>query len=191
MVHAIKSGGELAVFFDSWFGLLRVAVVGTLAYAALVLLLRVTGKRTLTKMSAFDLIVTVALGSTLATVLLTKDVVLAEGVLAFALLALLQYAITWTSVRSAAVRRLVKAEPRLLLHRGAFLEGAMRAERVTEEEVRAAIRGEGIGDISVISAVVLETDGSLSVIPQEQAGQWSTLTDVSGAVADSAAGPKA
>ena len=69
------------MFFDSWAGLLRVLVVGTLAYAALVLLLRVTGKRTLSKMNAFDLIVTVALGSTLATVLLSKDVALAEGVL--------------------------------------------------------------------------------------------------------------
>lgn len=67
------------MFFDGWTGLLRVLVVGTLAYAALVLLLRVSGKRTLSKMNAFDLVVTVALGSTLATVLLSRDVALAEG----------------------------------------------------------------------------------------------------------------
>ena len=102
------------MFFDGWTGLLRVLVVGTLAYAALVLLLRATGKRALSKMNAFDLVVTVALGSTLATVLLSKDVALAEGVLAFALL-LLQFAITWLSVRSEGVQGLVKAEPRLLL----------------------------------------------------------------------------
>lgn len=77
--------------FDSWFGLLRVLVVGTIAYAALVLLLRVSGKRTLAKLNAFDLIVTVALGSTLATVLLSKSVALVEGLAAFALLAGLQY----------------------------------------------------------------------------------------------------
>jgi uncharacterized membrane protein YcaP (DUF421 family) len=70
------------MFFDSWTGMLRVVVVGTLAYAALVLLLRATGKRTLSKMNAFDLVVTVALGSTLATVLLSKDIALAEGVVA-------------------------------------------------------------------------------------------------------------
>jgi uncharacterized membrane protein YcaP (DUF421 family) len=103
------------MFFDGWTGLLRVAVVGTLAYAALVLLLRVTGKRTLSKLNAFDLVVTVALGSTLATVLLSKDVALAEGVLAFALLILLQFAITWLSVRSERLQGLVKAEPQLLL----------------------------------------------------------------------------
>jgi uncharacterized membrane protein YcaP (DUF421 family) len=70
------------MFFDSWTGLGRVLVVGTLAYFALVLTLRVSGKRTLSKLNAFDLVVTVALGSTLATVLLSKDVALAEGLLA-------------------------------------------------------------------------------------------------------------
>ena len=78
------------MFFDTWSGLGRVLVVGTLAYAAVVVLLRVSGKRTLTKLNAFDLVVTVALGSTLATVLLSKNVALAEGVLAVALLISLQ-----------------------------------------------------------------------------------------------------
>ena len=70
------------MLFDSWAGLGRVLLVGTLAYVALVLLLRISGKRTLSKLNAFDLVVTVALGSTLATVLLSKTVALAEGVLA-------------------------------------------------------------------------------------------------------------
>lgn len=87
------------MFSDSWFGLLRVAVVGTLAYAALVALLRVSGKRTLSKLNAFDLVVTVALGSTLATVLLSKDVALTEGLLAFALLAGLQWAVATLTLR--------------------------------------------------------------------------------------------
>ncbi len=78
------------MFFDSWQGIGRVIVVGTLAYAALITILRISGKRTLTKMNAFDLVVTMALGSTLATIVLSKDVALAEGVVAFALLAALQ-----------------------------------------------------------------------------------------------------
>ena len=56
------------MLFDSWAGLGRTLLVGPLAYVALVLLLRISGKRTLTKLNAFDLVVTVALGSTLATV---------------------------------------------------------------------------------------------------------------------------
>src|ERR671917_2028562 len=133
------------MLFDTWLELGRVVLVGILAYLALVLFLRLSGKRTLSKMNAFDLIVTVALGSTLATVLLSKDVALAEGVLAFALLILLQFAITWLSVRSERVQELVKARPRLLLHHGRLLPGALREERVTEEEVRAAARTQGIG----------------------------------------------
>jgi uncharacterized membrane protein YcaP (DUF421 family) len=155
------------MFFDSWTGLLRVVVVGTLAYAALVVLLRTTGKRTLSKLNAFDLVVTVALGPTLATVLLTKDVALAEGIVAFGLLVLLQYAITWSSVRSDHVRALVKAEPCLLLRDGRFLHGAMRRERVTEDEVQAAARAQGIASLNDVAAAVLETDGSFSVIRRD------------------------
>jgi uncharacterized membrane protein YcaP (DUF421 family) len=152
------------MFFDSWFGLLRVLVVGTLAYAALVLLLRVSGKRTLAKLNAFDLIVTVALGSTLATVLLSKSVALVEGLAAFALLAGLQYLVAWLSVRSPRFSGLVKSEPTLLLHRGCFLDGAMHAQRVTRAEVLAALRSSGAAEPAQVAAVVLETDGSLSVI---------------------------
>lgn len=168
------------MFFDGWTGLLRVLVVGTLAYVALVLLLRVTGKRTLSKMNAFDLVVTVALGSTLATVLLSKDVALAEGVLAFALLILLQFAITWLSVRSERFQTLVKAEPRLLLHHGHLLPGALRQERVTEEEVLAAVRSQGIASLDEVAAVILETDGSVSVLRRAENGEASALANVVG-----------
>lgn len=159
------------MFFDNWMGLLRVLVVGTLAYAALVVLLRATGKRTLSKMNAFDLVVTVALGSTLATVLLSKDVALAEGIVAFTLLVLLQYAITWLSVRSERVRALVKAEPCLLLRDGHFLHGAMRRERVTEDEVQAAARAQGIASLDEVAMAVLETDGSFSVMRRTSGSQ--------------------
>jgi uncharacterized membrane protein YcaP (DUF421 family) len=152
------------MIFDTWFGLLRVLVVGTAAYAALVLLLRASGKRTLAKLNAFDLVVTVALGSTLATVLLSESVALAEGLLAFALLVGLQYAVAWLSVRSPRFDALVKSEPSLLLHRGRFLDCAMRRQRVTREEVVSALRSSGLAWPGDAAAVVLETDGSLSVV---------------------------
>ncbi|PHK95418.1 hypothetical protein CR162_07975 [Pseudoroseomonas rhizosphaerae] len=158
------------MFFQSWSGLLRVLVVGTLAYVALVLLLRLSGKRTLAKLNAFDLIVTVALGSTLATVLLNNSVALAEGVLAFALLAGLQFVVAWLSVRSERFDALVKSEPSLLLHRGRFLDATLRAQRVTRDEVLAALRASGVADPARALAVVLETDGTLSVIPREAGG---------------------
>jgi uncharacterized membrane protein YcaP (DUF421 family) len=129
-----------------------------------VALLRVTGKRTLAKMNAFDLVVTVALGSTLATVVLSKDVALAEGVLAFALLASLQFAVAWLSVRSKRFRELIKSEPRLLVSRGEVLDSAMREERVTRDEILSAARSSGYAGLTDLEAVILETDGSFSVI---------------------------
>ncbi len=166
------------MFFDDWGGLIRVAVVGILAYSGLILLLRVSGKRTLSKMNAFDLVVTVALGSTLATVLLSSSVALAEGLLAFALLILLQFAVTWLSVRSSSFRRLVKNEPKLLFYDGGFLRGAMRAERVTEEEVEAAVRQQGLASLEEVGAAVLETDGSVTVVPRADLGRESALSNV-------------
>lgn len=154
------------MFFDNWSGLLRVLVVGSLAYAALVLLLRISGKRTLSKMNAFDLVVTVALGSTLSTVLLSKDVALAEGVLGMALLISLQWIVAWVSVRSRRWRNLIKSEPRLLFFRGEMLEEALHAERLTRDEVLAAVRSEGILSLDSVHAVVLETDGKVSVLTQ-------------------------
>ncbi len=166
------------MFFDDWGGLVRVAVVGVLAYGGLVLLLRVSGKRTLSKMNAFDFVVTVALGSTLATVLLSSDVALAEGLLAFALLIFLQFAVTWLSVRSSAVRHIIKDDPKLLFYEGSFLHGAMRAERVTEEEIESAVRQQGLANFDKVRAAVLETDGSMTVVPQDDLGSDSALSNV-------------
>jgi uncharacterized membrane protein YcaP (DUF421 family) len=74
------------MFFSSWTSLLRILVVGVPAYICLILLLRISGKRTLSKFNAFDLVVTVAFGSTLSAGLLTKDVALADIVASFILL---------------------------------------------------------------------------------------------------------
>lgn len=165
------------MLFNDWYSLVRVVVVGSLAYAGLILLLRISGKRTLSKMNAFDLIVTVALGSTLATVLLSKDVVLAEGVAAFALLIALQYLITWSSVRWHYVERLVKAEPSLLFFQGQFLEKTLRRQRVTHAEVHAAVRAQGMPRLEDVAAVVQETDGSMTVLKKSDE---KTLTSLAG-----------
>ena len=100
------------MFFDGWQPLLRTLVFGALAYVVLITLLRVSGKRTLSKMNAFDFVVTVALGSTLATILLSKDVTLAQGSVALALLIGLQFLVTWSSVRVRWIRALVTATRR-------------------------------------------------------------------------------
>ncbi|MGK8439190.1 DUF421 domain-containing protein [Ectopseudomonas hydrolytica] len=166
------------MFFDNWQVLIRTVTVGVLAYINLVVFLRLSGRRTLSKMNAFDLVVTVALGSTFATILLDKDVSLAQGALAMALLIGLQFLVTWTSVRVGWVRRLVTGEPALLFHRGQFLRGAMRAARVTEDEVRSSIRSAGVEVLTDVEGVVLETDGSFSVVRSGQGQGVSSLAGV-------------
>lgn len=152
------------MFYDNTYGLLRILVVGPLAYLAVVLMLRVSGKRTLSKMNAFDFIVTVALGSVLASTIMTESVALLEGVLGMGMLVLLQFVITWLSVRSKTVSNLIKAEPSLLYHNGSYIDSQMKRSRITESEVQAAIREQGNGSLNDVQAVVLETDGSFSVI---------------------------
>ncbi len=168
------------MFFENWFGIVRVLVVGGLAYGALILVLRVSGKRTLSKWNAFDFVVTIALGSTLATVLLSKDVKLAEGLIAFLLLVGLQFLITWISVRSKFADSLFKSSPTLLFRRGEFLEDKLRTTRVTESEVLAAIRASGFASLHDVEAVVLETDGSFSVVERAQVKTSDALKDVDG-----------
>ena len=162
-------------FFENWTGLLRVLLISVSGYVALVVLLRVSGKRTLSKMNAFDLIVTVALGSTLSSVLINKDVPLVEGVTAFAALIGLQYAVALAASRSRRASRWIKSEPAVLFHRGELLPGVLRRERVSEEEVFAAIRAQGIATLDEVEAVILETDGSFTTLRKTDSDGASTL----------------
>ncbi|NOK62905.1 MAG: DUF421 domain-containing protein [Chloroflexi bacterium AL-W] len=166
------------MFFNTWSDIGRVIVVGILAYICLILLLRFAGKRTLTKLNAFDLVITVALGSTLATILLSKDVALIEGIVAFIVLIALQFVVTWTSVRFRPIQHLVKSEPTLLFYRGHMLVSQLQDQRVTPEEVRAVIRAEGKSSIDKVEAVILETDGSFSVLPLAEETATTANKDV-------------
>ncbi|WP_428945874.1 DUF421 domain-containing protein [Pantoea sp. FN060301] len=166
------------MFFSNGSLLVRTLVIGILAYINLVILLRLSGLRTLSKMNAFDLVITVALGSTFATILLNRSVSLAQGTLAFALLIALQYAVTWTSVRASWFSKLITGEPRLLFFQGQFLAKAMRSARVTKDEIHAAVRASGHPALEEIDAVVLESDGSFSVVKSGSDKGYSAFADV-------------
>ena len=98
---------------------------------------------------------TVALGSTLATVLLSKDVALAEGVLALGILISLQCILASLSVRSKKISQLISSGPTLIFYKGSFLESALRKERVTEAKVRSILRSSGVTSTNQIEAVVI------------------------------------
>lgn len=166
--------------FNNLSSLFHTIFVGALAYLAVVALLRLSGKRTLSKWNAFDFVVTIAYGSILATIVLSKQTSLLQGLLGLTILLALQFCMTWIAARSTLMQQLAKAQPTLLLYRGKFQAKAMKQERVTEGEVRAAIRTQGKSTLSEIDAVVLETDGSFSVLPIISSGEDSAMIDVIG-----------
>lgn len=168
------------MWFDSWSDILRVLIVGSAAYATLVAVLRVTGKRTLSQLNAFDFIVTVAFGSTLATILLSTDVSWAEGAAALGLLAALQLIVALISTHWPRARGALTAQPTLLLRHGVVQHEALRHNRLTESEVLQAVRASGTGDLGQVAAVVLETNGKLSVVSDSQFGSGSALSDIAG-----------
>ena len=168
------------MFFDSWESIFRIIISSVFSYAIIILWLRIFGKRTLSKWNAFDFVVTIALGSILASVVISKSVKLLDGVVAMLVLILLQFIITFISVRSEWFGKLVKAEPKFLYLDDEFLEENMKAERVPKPEILAAIRTSGVSALEDVKAVVLETDGSFSVIKKSGSGSDSALSDVKG-----------
>lgn len=168
------------MWFDSWSDLLRVVLVGAAAYLTLVLVLRTSGKRTLAKLNAFDLVVTVALGSVLAAIVLNNDISWIEGAVALVLLAVLQFGVAWLSVHLPGARSVLTSRPTLLLLAGQLREEALRQQRLSVDEIRQAVRSTGSGGLDTVAAVVLESDGTLSVIPRDKLGNASALVGVSG-----------
>lgn len=169
------------MWFDSWAEILRVLIVGSVSYTALVLILRFSGKRTLGQLNAFDFIVTVAIGSTLATILLSSDVAFLEGIAALVLLAGLQFVVAWASAHVPGARAAVTARPVALVVSGDLQRDQLRRNRLSESEVLQAVRSTGSGDLSTIAAVVLETNGNISVISKSGLGNGSALKGVHGA----------
>ena len=167
------------LFFDNWQSIERTFIITVLAYIAMIFLLRISGKRTLSKMNAFDFIVTIALGSTFATVTLTKNVALLDGILVFALLIGMQFIITWLSVRVKAVKHLITSRPTLLLYKGELLDAVVKRERITIDEIYVAVRKKGIADLEDVAAIVLETTGDLTVITNMEPGNAQTLDSIS------------
>jgi uncharacterized membrane protein YcaP (DUF421 family) len=151
------------MLFQDWEGVVRTLFVGVLAYVVLVAFLRMSGKRTLAKLNAFDLVVTVALGSTLSAILLQESIALAEGAAASALLIAMQYSVAFLSVRWQGFAKLVRSEPSLLIRNGDFCDAALRSERVTRDEAVGAIRAAGGRAVEDASFVILESDGTMSV----------------------------
>jgi hypothetical protein len=168
---------EVTMLFDSWAGLGRVLLVGTLAYVALVLLLRISGKRTLGKLNAFDLVVTVALGSTLATSA-AQQICGAGGRRAGARPAhppAIPHRLALGALAAVSGADQGRADPAAAP--GPVPRKDDEGGAQTREEILAALRASGAAEPGDIAAVVLETDGTLSVIPDAGANGGAPTLD--------------
>ena len=156
------------MFTLNWLDIGRIILIGVLAYVVLVVMLRVAGKRTLTQLNAFDLVVTVSIGSILATILMDKNVSLFEGIAGFFVLIILQWLLSKGSKKSEAVSNLVKGEAALLYYDGDFLDEVMEKNRIEKEEVIQAARMKGNISMEQVQAVVLEPNGKFSIMERSQ-----------------------
>lgn len=143
-------------------GYVLVSTVGI--YAALVVLTRVAGLRSFSKLSGFDFAVTVAIGSVLATVLIAEDPPLVQGVVALAGLYAIQMGVAAVRRRWTWVAGLVNNEPLLLMDGDEVLHENMRRGNMTEGDLRAKLREANVLSREEVRAVVMETTGDVSVL---------------------------
>jgi uncharacterized membrane protein YcaP (DUF421 family) len=163
------------MFFHSWSSVLRIVVIATGTYVLIVGLLRLLGEQALAKMSAYDLVVTVALGSLLASIPLGSGITLVDGLAAIGTYLLLQQILRWAVKHSKRTERLVRDIPQFMVWDGQFLDQQLKDHNVLKAEIRAAVRRAGLGSISEALAVILENDGDWSVLPYHEDSDYSAL----------------
>lgn len=164
--------------WDGWEPVLRVLVVGIFSYLGLIILLRISGKRTLTRMTVFDFVIAITIGSAFGRTLTARSVSLSEAITAFILLISLQLLFAFFEVRSKNFKKLTTHPPSLLYYNGEFITKNMRRAMIRKDELLSASRKQGIADMEDIEAIVFETDGSFSVIKKNSYPKKSTLEEL-------------
>jgi uncharacterized membrane protein YcaP (DUF421 family) len=148
---------------------LRTAIV----YLFLVAVLRVSGKRQVGQMSVLELVVILVISDAVQNSMVGDNLTLWGGLVAVVTLVTLDLALKTMARRSKPLRTAIEGEPRLLARDGRMLERAIAAEGLEVDEVRAAIRSHGLAGVDDVRFAVLETDGSISVIPRDAGGPTS------------------
>ena len=165
------------LFFKDWESIYHIAICSVISYITLFIFVRISGKRTLAKLNAFDFVVTVTLGSTLSSMILAK-VTIAEGCMALIVIILLQYLLAWSAKKSHIMEKAINSTPILLFYNGNYLLDAMKKEAITEEEILAEVRRYRMDDMSKVKAVVMELNGEISVVKKAAHNNPSSLDDI-------------
>ena len=159
---------------------MEISANALLFYILIIVMVRVVGKRTTSEFNNFDWIINVAVGSLAASGILLRNVASVDAIAAIVVLAACQFVTAKLVMRSDDVANVVKAEPTLLTHKSEYLRDAMARTRISEEEIKTALRAAGIMANADANWVVLETNGTMSVIPRQDVA-WNdadALSDV-------------
>lgn len=133
-------------------------------FAFLLVLTRVIGRRELSSLQPFDLILLIVVGDAVQQGLTQDDYSLTGAVLAVGTIAVLQVFVSWIGYRFPRTRPVLEGNPIVILQDGELIEANLRRERLDPEEVAEAARLEGIAHLSEVKWAVLETTGSISFI---------------------------
>jgi len=145
--------------------LFDIVVRTVLVYLALLVGLRLAGKREIGQMTVFDLVVLLLLANAVQNAMVGPDTSLTGGVLAAFVLLAVNAAVAQLRLRWPGLRRWVEGTPTLLVLRGEVIPEHLRREGLDQETLEAALREHGLADISQVEMAVLEVDGMISVVP--------------------------
>lgn len=138
-------------------------------YFALLLGLRLAGKRELGQMTPFDLVVVLVISNAVQNAMVGQDTSLNSGIIAAFTLLAVNWAISRTGLRWVGLGRKIVGTPTILISHGRFVEAHLRQEGLQEEEVMMALREHGVEKPSDADMAVLEVDGTISVVPRGEA----------------------
>jgi uncharacterized membrane protein YcaP (DUF421 family) len=138
----------------------------TVVFFYILVLVRVMGRRELSKMEPFDLIVLIVIGDLVQQGVTQQDYSVTGAVLAVGTIAVLAVFMSWLSFRFARVRPVLDGRPVVLVEKGSPIADNLRRERITLDELSAQARLSGIASLEKVQWAVLETGGQISFIPR-------------------------
>jgi len=139
-------------------------------YVFILLAFRFTGKRQVGQLTPFDLVVLLIISNVVQNAVIGPDNSLGGGLLGAVVILALNWLVVELTFRSKRLRRLLEAEPTLLVHNGRILHDNLRRERLTLDDLHAALRRAGVADLGHVRVAVLEENGGISVIPRAAGG---------------------
>lgn len=152
------------MLFQGWETIYKTVLLSILTYVSIIIILRTSGKRTLSSFNAFDFLITVTIGSISATTILSNSTKFFDGITAIITLVILQYIVAKVSVSSKKFNKIIKSEPTLLYYNGEYINENLEKMRVSKDDILQEIRVNSGTTVDKVHSVILEANGNLSVI---------------------------